>query len=91
MSDLVVLKLADKGFDVREVIGLSLNDAKHGVKVSIYYLVLIRCWFASGWASLLNGLMCWKMKSVALTHIRDFQLMNKYNLSCRMHLPKGLL
>ncbi|CAH6967379.1 Phosphate transport system permease protein PstC (TC 3.A.1.7.1) [Vibrio chagasii] len=74
MSDLVVLKLADKGFDVREVIDLSLNDAKHGVKsidlLSGAYSLLVthQDGQVSQWFDVL------KDEKRSLTHIRDFQL-----------------
>ncbi|CAH7430986.1 Phosphate transport system permease protein PstC (TC 3.A.1.7.1) [Vibrio chagasii] len=73
-SDLVVLKLADKGFDVREVIDLSLNDAKHGVKsidlLSGAYSLLVtrQDGQVSQWFDVL------KDEKRSLTHIRDFQL-----------------
>ncbi|MCG9555722.1 ABC transporter permease subunit [Vibrio sp. Isolate31] len=73
-SDLVVLKLAEKGFDVREVIDLSLNDAKHGVKrldlLSGAYSLLVthQDGQVSQWFDVL------KDKKRSLTHIRDFQL-----------------
>ena len=73
-SDLVVLKLAEKGFDVREVIDLSLNDAKHGVKsidlLSGAYSLLVthQDGQVSQWFDVL------KDEKRSLTHIRDFQL-----------------
>lgn len=73
-SDLVVLKLAEKGFDVREVIDLSLNDAKHGVKsidlLSGAYSLLVTHLDGqvSQWFDVL------KDEKRSLTHIRDFQL-----------------
>ncbi|MFM2641575.1 ABC transporter permease subunit [Vibrio chagasii] len=73
-SDLVVLKLDEKGFDVREVIDLSLNDAKHGVKsidlLSGAYSLLVthQDGQVSQWFDVL------KDEKRSLTHIRDFQL-----------------
>ncbi len=73
-SDLVVLKLLDNGFDVREVIDLSLNDAKHSVKsidlLSGAYSMLVthEDGQVSQWFDVL------KDEKRSLTHIRDFQL-----------------
>ena len=73
-SDLVVLKLSDSGFNVREVIDLSLNDAKHSVKsidlLSGAYSLLAthEDGQVSQWFDVL------KDEKRSLTHIRDFQL-----------------
>ncbi|WP_060983282.1 ABC transporter permease subunit [Vibrio splendidus] len=73
-SDLVVLKLSDTGFGVREVIDLSLNDAKHSVKsidlLSGAYSLLVthEDGQVSQWFDVL------KDEKRSLTHIRDFQL-----------------
>ncbi|PMG18505.1 phosphate ABC transporter permease [Vibrio splendidus] len=73
-SDLVVLKLSDSGFNVREVIDLSLNDAKHSVKsidlLSGAYSLLVthKDGQVSQWFDVL------KDEKRSLTHIRDFQL-----------------
>ncbi|MEZ9894576.1 phosphate ABC transporter permease, partial [Vibrio lentus] len=73
-SDLVVLKLSDSGFNVREVIDLSLNDAKHSVKsidlLSGAYSLLVthEDGQVSQWFDVLND------EKRSLTHIRDFQL-----------------
>ena len=73
-SDLVVLKLSDSGFNVREVIDLSLNDAKHSVKsidlLSGAYSLLVthEDGQVSQWFDVL------KNEKRSLTHIRDFQL-----------------
>ncbi|MGF1744263.1 ABC transporter permease subunit [Vibrio minamisatsumaniensis] len=73
-SDLVVLKLTEVGFIVREVIDLSLNDAKHAVKsinlLSGAYSLLVthQDGQVSQWFDVL------KNKKRSLTHIRDFQL-----------------
>jgi phosphate transport system permease protein len=73
-SDLVVLKLSDSGFNVREVIDLSLNDAKHSVKsidlLSGAYSLLVthEDGQVSQWFDVL------KDEKRSLTHIRDFQL-----------------
>ena len=73
-SDLVILKRSDVGFDVREVIDLSLNDAKHAVKsidlLSGAYSLLVthQDGQVSQWFDVL------KDEQRSLTHIRDFQL-----------------
>ncbi|MBE8607149.1 MULTISPECIES: ABC transporter permease subunit [Vibrio] len=73
-SDLVILKRSDVGFDVREVIDLSLNDVKHAVKsidlLSGAYSLLVthQDGQVSQWFDVL------KDEQRSLTHIRDFQL-----------------
>ncbi len=69
-----MLKLSDTGFNVREVIDLSLNDAKHSVKsidlLSGAYSLLVthEDGQVSQWFDVL------KDEQRSLTHIRDFQL-----------------
>ncbi|MDN3614179.1 ABC transporter permease subunit [Vibrio gallaecicus] len=73
-SDLAVLTNSDTGFNIREVIDLSLNDEKHAVKTfnllsGAYSLLVTHIdGQVSQWFDVLND------EKRSLTHIRDFQL-----------------